>query len=243
LFALTMYLYMNSVGADFVYAMTYLNGTPEYKLVFAPYYGSFIPFAFPNLFIFLIFSIGYFLGGLFFMPQNQLLASRIMLAWSFDRLMPGKLGYVDKRYHVPVVATIVVLAIALISLWVTTYTTWMSFFSQLFAVAFSFFLTSIAAIVFPYKRKHIFESAPPFVRIRVGGVPLMSIVGAANAIFMLIFIYQNWTDPALLSNSPQSVGLIVGILVVSLVLYYVIRAVRRRQGIDIDALYREVPPE
>lgn len=243
LFALTVYLYMNSVGSDFVYAMTYLSGTPDYKLVFAPYYGSFIPFAFPNLFIFIIFAVGYFLGGLFFFPQNQILSSRIMLAWSFDRLMPGKLGYVDKRYHVPVVATIAVLGIALISLWVTTYTTWLSFFSQLFAVAFSFLLTSIAAIIFPYRRKHIFDSAPQAVRIRVGGIPLMSILGVANAIFMLVFIYQNWTDAALLSNSPQSVGLIVGILVASFILYYVIRAIRKRQGIDIDALYKEIPPE
>lgn len=239
--ALTAFLYLNSVGEKFVYAMSYLSGTADYKLVFPPYYSSFIPIAFPSIIIFIIFAVGFFLGGTFFMPQNQILASRVMLAWSFDRLMPRQLGQVDKRFHAPLIATAICGVLSLVSLWVYVYTPYLGFFSQLFAVAFSFLVTSIAAIVFPFRKKEMFESSP--ANIKVGGMPVMALIGIANTIFMLVFIYQNWTDAALGSNSPQSVALILGILVISFVLYWVIRAVRKRQGIDIDALYREIPPE
>jgi APA family basic amino acid/polyamine antiporter len=239
--ALTAFLFLNSVGQKFVYAMSYLSGSADYKLVFPPYYSSFIPIAFPNIIIFIIFAVGFFLGGTFFMPQNQILASRVMLAWSFDRLMPRQLGQVDKRFHAPLIATAICGVVSLVSLWVYVYTPYLGFFSQLFAVAFSFLVTSIAAIVFPFRKKEMFESSP--ANIKIAGVPLMALIGVANTIFMLVFIYQNWTDAALGSNSPQSVALILGILVISFVLYWVIRAFRKRQGIDIDALYREIPPE
>jgi amino acid transporter len=239
--ALTAYLYLTAVGANFVYAASYLSGSPDYKLVFPPYYSSFVPIVLPNLVLFIIFAIGFFFGGIFYFPQNQILASRVMLAWSFDRLMPQRLGHVDKRFHAPTTATVICGVISIISLWVYTYTTYLGLLSQLFAVGFSFFVTSIAAIVFPFRRREMFESSP--ANIKIGKIPVMSLVGLGNALFMLVFLYQNWTDSALGSNSPQSLALIIGILAISFVLFFIIRAVRRRQGIDLDALYREIPPE
>jgi amino acid transporter len=241
LMAITAYLFISSVGEKFIYAASYLNGTPDYKLIFPPYYSSFVSLAFPSVVLFILFAVGFFLGGTFFFPQNQILASRVLLAFSFDRLMPRQLGYVDKKFHAPMVATLVCAIIALISLWVYVYTPYLGFFSQLFAVGFSFLVTSIAAIVFPFRRKAMFESSS--ANIKIAGIPVMSIVGLANALYMINFLYQNWTDGALGSNNPVSLALILGILAVSFCLFFIIRAIRKRQGIDIDALFREIPPE
>ncbi|MFQ6081000.1 MAG: APC family permease [Candidatus Bathyarchaeia archaeon] len=240
--ALTAHLYFTSVGEKFIYAASYLEGSPDYKLLVPPYYSSFVPIALPNVILFVIFAIGFFLGlGPIVLSQNQILASRIMLAWSFDRLMPRRLGHVDKKFHAPVVAILICGIISLIALWMYVYTDWLGLFSQLFAVAFSFFLTAISAIVFPFRRKEMFESSP--ARFRVGGIPVMSLVGLANAIFLIVFMYQNWIDDMLGSNHPVSITLILSILAISFILYWIIRAIRRRQGIDIDALFREIPPE
>lgn len=241
LFALTAYLYFRSVGEQAIYAAAYLYGTSDYNLPFPPYYSSFVILALPNVALFLIFAIGFFLGGIFYMPQNQILASRMFLAFSFDRLMPKRLGEVSQRFHVPFVSILLALAISLVSLWIYVYTSWLGFFSQLFAVAFSFFVTSIAAILFPFRRRELYESSP--ANIKLGRIPLMSLVGAANAIFMALFIYENWVDGALGSNSIQSVTLIASVLLISFIAYWLIRALRRRQGIEIDLLYREIPPE
>ena len=240
--ALTVYLYMTSLGEKFVYAASYLYGTPDYKLPFPPYYSSFVVLAFPNILLFIIFAIGFFLGlGPIVMSQNQLLASRVMLAWSFDRLMPRQLGYVDRKFHAPIVATIACGIISLISLWIYVYTDWLGLFSQLFAIGFSFLLTAISAIIFPFRRKEMFESSA--ANIKIGGIPVMSLVGLGNTIFLLVFLYQNWVDDLLGSNHPVSISLILSILVIAFILYWVIKAIRKRQGIDIDALFKEIPPE
>jgi amino acid transporter len=241
LFAITAQLYLSSVGEKFVYAATYLSGTQYYKIVFPPYYSSFVILASPSVILSVIFAIGFFLGGIFYMPQNQIIASRMMLAFAFDRLAPAKLGEVSERFHVPVISTLIALLISLVSLWIYVYTNWLGFFSQLFAVAFSFLLTSIAAIIFPYRRRELYEHSP--ANKKIAGIPLMSVLGFANAIFMGAFIYENWVDSALGSNSIQSVGLITGVLVFSFVLFWVIKWVRKKQGIDVDALFREIPPE
>jgi len=40
-----------------------------------------------------------------------------------------------------------------------------------------------------------------------------------------------------------SLELIIAVSVAPFVLYWIIRAVRRRQGIDLDFIFRELPPE
>jgi len=240
--ALTAHLYLTSIGEKFIYGASYLYGSPDYKMPFPPYYSSFVSLAFPNIILFVIFGIGFFLGlGPVVISQNQMLASRVMLAWSFDRLMPRQLGYVDKKFHAPIVATIVCGIISMIALWMYVYTDWLGLFSQLFAVGFSFFFTAVAAIVFPFRRKEMFDSSA--ARMYIGKIPVMSLVGLANAIFLLSFLYQNWVDGMLGSNHPVSITIILSILIVSFILYWIIRAIRRSQGIDIDALFREIPPE
>ena len=51
-----------------------------------------------------IIIIGFTVGLLIWLPQTMLLISRSMFAWSFDRIMPARLSYVDSRTHSPVIA-------------------------------------------------------------------------------------------------------------------------------------------
>jgi hypothetical protein len=48
---------------------------------------------------------------------------------------------------------------------------------------FTIGIAAISAIVFPYRKKEIFEASP--VNFRLGGIPVMSIIGLANTIFFL----------------------------------------------------------
>ena len=65
---------------------------------------------------------------------------------------------------------------------------------------------------------------------------------------MLFLVYLTVTYPALalagdmknLWQIPAFMGMIV---VVGLVLYYAAKVVRHGQGIDVDLVYRELPPE
>ena len=64
---------------------------------------------------------------------------------------------------------------------------------------------------------------------------------------MVFLTWEVWHYPALALSGdtgnrwyiPAFMG---GIVVAGLLIYYVGRAVRRRQGIDVDLVYRELPP-
>jgi amino acid transporter len=239
--AVTAYLYFNSVGQNFVYAVTYLNGTPHYNLTVPAYYSSFVALGSPNPIVFLIFAIGFTLGGIYYMAANVVMSSRVLLAWSFDRAVPRVFGKVDRRFHAPWVAILFVLILSELSLVIYVYTNWLGLFSDFLAVGISFILVGISAAVFPFRRKAMFESS--VANIRLGGVPLMSIIGAANVSIASLVVYQNLTDSTLGANSFESIAIVFGGFVVYFALYWIIRAYRKRQNIDIDALYRQIPPE
>jgi hypothetical protein len=50
------------------------------------------------------------------------------------------------------------------------------------------------------------------------------------------------TIPELGLASPVSMGFMAALFVGGIVLYYIVRAYRKSQGIDIDLAYKEIPP-
>jgi hypothetical protein len=52
-----------------------------------------------------------------------------------------------------------------------------------------------------------------------------------------------YTQDVLLANSTYSLYMIVGILASGFILFFIARAYRKRQGIDVDLAYKEILPE
>jgi hypothetical protein len=112
-------------------------------------------------------------------------------------------------------------------------------------------ITALAAMVFPYTKRDLYERLtaylPNWMRAKPLGVPMLSIGGTIlflgmaawiGSMFSPIITYM-YLGPTLIS----AVGTIVGILVFSFVWYYAVRAYRLRQGIDIALAFQELPPE
>ena len=91
----------------------------------------------------------------------------------------------------------------------------------------------------------LYKGSPANVNIL--GIPLLKIVSPLVFGVMVFLTWEVWHYPALALSGdtgnrwyiPAFMG---GIVVVGLLIYYVGRAVRRRQGIDVDLVYRELPP-
>jgi amino acid transporter len=169
---------------------------------------------------------------------------RALFAWSFDRLLPAKVAEVDERTHAPLVAIIIVTVIGVgffaWSVWAA------SFFTALvlagLAGAGVMIIMGITAIAFPYKNRQLYESSP--AKIEVLGVPLCVIAGVVTILAEVLIAYFYVTDSRLgLGNPGAAVALTVGILVVGAIYYFIARAIRARQGIEIDYLFKSVPPE
>jgi hypothetical protein len=87
--------------------------------------------------------------------------------------------------------------------------------------------------------------ASPYSR-RVAGIPVFTLVGVlallgfAAAIFVLLW------DPgsgASLSKNPGKLELAAIVYAVGFAIYFISRAIRNRQGIELDLAYQELPPE
>jgi APA family basic amino acid/polyamine antiporter len=171
-------------------------------------------------------------------------ASRSIFAWSFDRVIPEAFCRVSDRFKSPVYTGLTVLIFALIF-------EYLFVFTPLFTGQFNFlmFLTSaliipsIAAAVFPYRKPDLFKASHKIVRTMVGRIPLITILGTLAAFIMffvtIVFLQLPFLGPA----NPVAFAFFIGLYITGLVVYYISKAVRKRQGIDLSRVFLEVPPE
>lgn len=233
-----------AVGVEFNQALAWLSYNPpegvttEAYPVFMLYAGVIIK----SLLVFILVAAGLVLWSYFWIPSAMIIATRAMFAWSFDRLAPEKLSAVHKRFHSPWVAVITIMVIGEAFL-ILYHRGVFQFLTPALAYYIVFWLVSLAGLVFPYLAKTKALWANSSVNWRFAGVPVMSIAGAIGLIYFSIALYFMLTEDLLFLNGTSQLLTTGAQFVIPLVLFYVMRAYRKRQGVPIDAVFRELPPE
>jgi amino acid transporter len=176
------------------------------------------------------------------LPGQIANASRNLLAYSIDGLMPKALGEVHARWHTPVNALVVVGAGSVAALaafvWVPNFATLVG----IFGFILGFMLVSAAAMAFPYRLPDVFESSP--VNGRLGAVPWMTVAGALSFVALLVMAWAFLTDPSAgLNGHPGLIAMNIVIFVSGFVIYLAARALQRRRGVDISKRFAEIPVE
>jgi APA family basic amino acid/polyamine antiporter len=174
-------------------------------------------------------------------------STRIQLAASLDRVLPEKLSYVNPRTHSPLIALVVSAIGCEAFLYLIIYdTTFTSYFSTAgLATQIAYILISITAILFPFRKKAIFEASPAG-KYKVGGFPLLSLMGILSLIVNLFIAGIFIAGPPLgfLSiSSTTSIAFVIGIFVACFLVYTIAWGVRRSQNIDLSLSFSEIPPE
>lgn len=239
-----MLLMARPVGLQFNQALTWLSYNPpadttvEFYPVFMLYAGVIIK----SIPIFLLVAVGLVLWSYFWIPSAMMISTRAMFAWSFDRLAPEKLSAVHRRYNSPWVAVLVVAVIGETFL-ILYYKNVFTFLTPALAYYFVFWLVSLAGLLFPYlkRTKPIWENSP--VNWRIAGVPVMTLCGAVGLFYFTVALWFMLTNDLLFLNGPKQLWTTFGQFAVPFVLFFVARAIRRRQGVPIDATFKEIPPE
>ncbi len=171
-----------------------------------------------------------------------LTASRSMFAWAFDRVMPEIFARVSARTASPIYVAIVAGIGSLIALYFAAYTPYLSFFlNGTIWFAADLLLVAIAGIVYPYRRKDLYENS--IWKINIAKVPVVSILSALSAAFLVFLIYAASVTPAIGPTSLGSYAIIFASFAIPLVIYGVAKYYRAREGIDLSLLYMSIPPE
>lgn len=247
MFALAIEVY-RVFGYQFTSAAAYLffSGASNNPIPLPPSIYYLTAILYPNPFLVGFLVIVLILGDVLLSFVTILLITRSMFAWGFDRILSARLASVSTRTHTPILTPVIAALGGIISVWIYNYTTVFSLvINAVLGYGIAFAIVGVAAAAFPFVKKDIFESAPKPVNVRIGKVPLISIIGILEAVVISYVLYLSYVTPAL-AQGPTSIGalsVVIGVAVVGLLIYYVSLLYNRKKGIDLRLALSEIPPE
>ncbi len=176
------------------------------------------------------------------LPINFLAATRAILAWAFDGLFPRKLSEVSERYHTPIYAIIVIWIASEVCLYLYVDQIFNTL-NGIFAWILSFVLCSIAAMVFPFRRRELWQASP--WNGSTLGIPNITILGAVSTICLLYCEYWFWYDPIQGFDTWGTTLRWVMALIIptATVIYGIAWFTSKQRGVSVDKVFAEIPPE
>jgi amino acid transporter len=218
----------------------------------------------PILTLFL--GIGIVAGFLLVAPQCMILMSRILFSYSFDRVAPKGLADVNDRFHTPIKAILVAVIGGEIMLAFLSGVTGGStantaislyYYAAIATISLTFTFVAISAILFPYRRKELYERAS-IIKRKVAGVPVITWLGIVALFYCLGTIipyiyYQNLNSFYLFACAPPTylapcyfntfLYLLLAMFIAAIVYYFAVRWYRSKGGMPYDMTFKEIPPE
>ena len=175
--------------------------------------------------------------------------SRIIFAWSFDRLIPESVCYIHPTLNSPIVAIGIITLIAEIGVldasgWLWAGSVMGAQLNFVFFAACTMLVPVAAITLFPYTKPDLFENASAFVKRKIGNVPLITVVGTITWLFLLWLIVASFLFPAVGGRiGVGTLGTLAGFIISGLIVFYAARSYRlSKEGIDINWTFQSVPP-
>ncbi len=188
-------------------------------------------------------SLGLALWMWMWIPAMHTFAVRAVVAWSFDQVAPAPLATISEKYHTPIVAITVTTIVNLIFMALFVFTPWFSKIVILIEAAILAWAVVLGAgIFFPYLRPQIYEKSP-LAGKTVFGLPIMTVACFLGFVAALFYFWTLFSDPNAAGHEPTQVMIVAGVFVFGLVFYYVMKFIKRSQGIDVTLAFKEIPIE
>ena len=183
-------------------------------------------------------------------------STRVIFAAAFDRLLPERVAKLNERTGTPIYALLLMVVPSIVVAYLFAYN--IANFQSLtlcstLVIAVTYLGTTIAAIILPYKKPDLYK-ASPIAKYNVFGIPLITVAGVIFGGFLIFLLYQWILDPNALYGIGYSIndaGYKNGTSIIYMLSNYVLAAViyfgfkyfRKRSGIDIDKVHKEIPVE
>jgi len=171
-------------------------------------------------------------------------SSRVVFAAAFDRVLPEWISTVHPKTRAPINA---LLCMCIPGVIVSILYAYLPNFSNLLldatlGIAITYLATTIAAIMLPYKEKDLYDGSP-VAKYKILGIPWIVVAGVIFGGFLVWNIYMWVTQGVYGVNNPMS-GIFMGVLyVLAILIYSISKLMRRKQGIDLDMVYKNIPVE
>ena len=211
-------------GGDFVAAMSALSVAGTLKMPVGPSMSFLISMLTNNPLLLFIVTSTLIAWWFMILPPLYMAGSRIIFAWSYDRMIPAKLADVNDKLHSPIWA--IVLCMIANSIWAffIAYTVYGAWVSLSFIQGVGWAVPGFIAAAFPYVKKDLYArtvgTLPKAFSRKIVGVPIITIGGLVQGICMVLYtyavVYPTFTYSSLapaITNVEQVIGLVVLALV------------------------------
>jgi amino acid transporter len=243
--AVTMGLLFKVLGKEFTLALgyTWFNGTINFPV--QPYSSVLIPIMGGGAIVVVLTLFGFLTQAIQQSFNCFIGGSRILVAMSMDRLLPDGIGKISRRFRGSPVNAILFL---LIGAEVLAMVLWFVPNLENFALSTSLeatiyqSITCLAAAVFPFKAKAIYE-ASPIAKYKVGKSPLITICGGWGFLVGLVLVTFYLIEPNLGLASTAGLYGMLAVYVLSFIWFWIVRAQNAKKGIDVDLNFKQIPPE
>jgi len=237
-------LVFKTMGSDFLGAVTYssLNAVDNAQTPVTPYPTLLTGLGSGSAALTVLIGLG-FIGWIWlWIPTQILYPTRAIVAWSLDRVAPDFLGRVDDRTHTPIPAIALCLAGGITFVGLLAFTTYFQLVIFIEVAVLAWAIVLLAGVFFPFRRPDIYQKSA-IANIRIGRVPVMSIACALGAIAAFLFFFDLFFDSFAAGHSRHSMSVLIGWFVGSFVLFWIMKLIRRRQGVNVDLAFKEIPIE
>jgi basic amino acid/polyamine antiporter, APA family len=197
--------------------------------------------------ILVLMASSFILFNLWYVALSYLAFPRILFAWGMDRMGPKWFSDIDYRWSTPVKNHI--LCFILGEIGIAIYAFWQNPMTGLSVTGMEivsvFGITAISAIIFPFVKKvsHIWE-ASPYKNWKILGIPVVTIGGVVNLIYLIILFYFYFVMPS--SEQPMVRGSLILYAVIwglGILWYFFWKRRSSKVGVDVSMTYGELPPD
>jgi amino acid transporter len=230
---------------EFLVAASWLsvNGDPAYTLPAIPSPAHLAVFLHPDLITAVLIPSAVALTMIGFAITYFYTPIRMLFAWAFDRIFPSWVTGVTSR-GVPRNAIIIGGVVGIISAYLNIYTKVLAYISYAnFGWWIAVAVVELCGAVFPFVRKDIFEASPGIVKIKAGGIPLISIISAIGIPLSLWVSYS--TILPSFTGFPIEPIYVVSMLFVfigAFIYWWLAYLYQKRRGIPMELLRKTLPP-
>jgi len=106
----------------------------------------------------------------------------------------------------------------------------------------TYLFSAIAVVLLPFIKKELWQASPAS-RIKLFGIQIVPAAGWITIGLLGFNLYEWLSQDNYGVNNPDSLYYMGAMYVLALLIYVVARLVRRRQGIDLGLINKEIPVE
>lgn len=242
---ITILLLQRVIPPEWLSAESFLYQSSTYQGKVMPWVVFYGAVLYPNRLLVMLIGIGWFFT--IFTLAHALLytASRLVLAWSRDNLLPEGVSFVHPSLRSPLIAVLLVCIVAVVGIvdYAVSEGTRLTSFNAIMFLVLTQVMPILSVTLLPFLKRDWFETAPSFVRMKIGPLPVVSLAGCVSLLYMVIVIIATSQVSIFASTTLFTIVIFAIIFSVGLVWFNARRSYLHSQGKDIQLHFKQLPEE